>query len=175
MKTAAWIIGVVWIFAHSAVAQAPTSVLDKIYSDESHCLIGPEIRQDSDGPISCYCRDALVDARYVYHTYLIAGKDVNLNGTYLALEAHTQQMCGKDYAVFNLVRATNWRWEGPEVRREYLPDEEIKKIAPDKDGWRTAPYKVHLTFRDSNQNVIKTEGFVASERLPPDFKFDHSH
>ena len=48
-----------------------------VYSDESHCLVEPEIRGESDKPNSCYCRDAIVDARYVYQNYVIMGKDRN--------------------------------------------------------------------------------------------------
>ena len=32
--------------------------LDEIYKDETHCLLGPEIRSEKDKPISCYSRDA---------------------------------------------------------------------------------------------------------------------
>src|SRR5215472_9285331 len=60
--------------------------LDKIYGDESHCLVAPEVRSEKDKPISCYCRDAVTDARYVYKTYVLTGKDPNLNGTFLALQ-----------------------------------------------------------------------------------------
>ena len=42
--------------------------LDKLYADESHCLVSPEIRSDKDNPISCFCRDAIADARYLYFT-----------------------------------------------------------------------------------------------------------
>ena len=63
---------------HAAGAQGQTNCLDKVYADESHCLVGPEIRSDRDNPISCYCRDAIVDARYVYFTYLLQGKTETL-------------------------------------------------------------------------------------------------
>src|SRR6266536_583125 len=42
------------------------SALDDIYREEGRCLTGPEIRDDKDSAISCYCRDAILDVRYVY-------------------------------------------------------------------------------------------------------------
>jgi hypothetical protein len=33
--------------------------MDKVYSDESHCLVAPEIRGNKDNPNSCYCRDGV--------------------------------------------------------------------------------------------------------------------
>src|ERR1700758_78012 len=39
---------------------------DTLYADESHCLASPEIRSDKDNPISCFCRDTIADARYLY-------------------------------------------------------------------------------------------------------------
>jgi hypothetical protein len=63
----------------------PTA-MQKVYMDESHCLTGPEIRGNKDNPISCYCRDAIADARYVHFTYLLPGKDANLYGTFIALQ-----------------------------------------------------------------------------------------
>jgi hypothetical protein len=42
--------------------------LDKLYADESHCLVRPEIRSDKDNPISRFCRDAIADAWYLYFT-----------------------------------------------------------------------------------------------------------
>src|ERR1700751_2877747 len=39
---------------------------DTLYADESHCLASPEIRSDKDNPISCFCRDTIADAQYLY-------------------------------------------------------------------------------------------------------------
>src|SRR5579864_8850222 len=39
---------------------------DTLYADESHCLASPEIRSDKDNPMSCFCRDTIADARYLY-------------------------------------------------------------------------------------------------------------
>src|ERR1700746_1421360 len=71
---------------NSAQPRSPFSELNRVYQDESHCLTAPESRGDKDSPASCYCRDAIVDARYVWHTYLITGKDHNLNGAELRLQ-----------------------------------------------------------------------------------------
>jgi hypothetical protein len=50
--------------ANSGTAST-TNTMDEIYRDESHCLTSPEIRGDKDAPISCYCRDAIAQARYL--------------------------------------------------------------------------------------------------------------
>jgi hypothetical protein len=140
--------------------------MDKVYGDQSHCLVLPEIRNDKDGSISCYCRDALVDVRYVYRTYLITGKDKNLNGAVLSLENYARQMCGKDYDVL-AAEKEEWRWSGPEVTRSYPPDSEIERINPDNKGWRTVKYGVRLTYHDAQGQVLRIENFSALERFPP--------
>jgi hypothetical protein len=127
----------------------PLTALDKIYKDETHCLVGAEIRSDSDEPISCYCRDALSDARYVYQTYLFSGKDLNLNGTYLTLWSHAAQECGKDFDVSRATHDADWRWNGPEVVRTYPTDREIEQLKPDRFGFRTVRYKIELVYPDS--------------------------
>jgi hypothetical protein len=147
--------------------------LDKVYKDESHCLVAPEIRGEADNPLSCWCRDALVDARYVYQGYLITRKDRNLNGAYLALEGTASRMCGDNYdTIHNATHEKGWRWNGPEVVRQYRPDAEIERLTPDSHGWRTVAYKVMLIYRDPQGNVTKVENFSASERFPPDY-FTH--
>jgi len=70
------------------------STMDQIYRDESHCLTLPEIRGDKDAPISCYCRDAIWQARYVYFAYLLPAKDDNMSGIVLTLQEHARQVCG---------------------------------------------------------------------------------
>ncbi|MDP9267749.1 MAG: hypothetical protein M3P27_05415 [Acidobacteriota bacterium] len=145
-------------------AGLPLNELDKVYQDESHCLVGPEIRGTGDQPISCYCRDAIVDARYVYTTYLLTGKDTNLNGAYLSLETTARRMCGGAEGTLRAATATDWQWKGPEVKRTYPSDSEVERIKPDSRGFRTVPYKVQLTFRDSRGHVTKVEAFRATER-----------
>ena len=84
---------------HSTGAHGQANSLDNVYVDESHCLLPLEVRSDKDNRISCYCRDAIADARYVYFTYLLPGKDRNLNGILLVLEIHARRMCGENYDV----------------------------------------------------------------------------
>lgn len=139
----------------------------KVYTDESRCLAGPEIRNDTDNPISCYCRDALVDVRYVYQTYIVTGKDNNLVGAGLALEQHAQQMCGDN--SFLAAEKVEWKWTGPEIMRLYPPDAEIERIAPDAKGFRRVPYKVRLTFRDARGTVAKVEDYDATYLDGPPF------
>src|SRR5208337_4593936 len=102
-----------------AWAQGAGKTPDEIYKDESHCLVAPEIRSERDKAISCYCRDALTDARYVYQTYLLAGKDQNLGGAYLTLESNATRLCGEEYGVIRAAQDADWRWSGPEVIRRY--------------------------------------------------------
>ena len=144
--------------------------MDMVYSDESHCLVAPELRGKKDNPISCYCRDAIMDARYVYENYLLTGKDRNLNGAYLTLEHHAQQMCGEQYDVVKAIQTKDWQWNGPQVTREYPPEREINQIQPDSKGFRTVEYKVRLTYRDSAGQVIKVENLTAVEKLPANTK-----
>ena len=52
----------------SGLANAKTT-MDEVYLDQSHCLTSPEVRGDKDAPISCFCRDAIAEARYVFHLH----------------------------------------------------------------------------------------------------------
>lgn len=140
--------------------------MDKVYRDESHCLVAPEIRGKKDNPISCYCRDAIVDARYVYEKYLFTEKDRNLKGVYLTLVGHAQQMCGEQYDVLKASQTKEWLWNGPQVTREYPPEREIHKIQPDSNGFRTVEYKVRLTYIDAGGRVTKVENFTTKESYP---------
>jgi hypothetical protein len=147
--------------------------LDKIYWDQSHCLAMPEIRSDRDASITCYCRDAIEEARYIYFTYLLPGKDRNLNGPFLALQANVSQECGwNDGAVtLGVTEGRNWNWKGPEVVRTYPPDEVIERISPEtKDGrptgMRWVPYTVQLIYRDGQGRVTKTENYATRELDP---------
>jgi hypothetical protein len=139
--------------------------LHMVYSDESHCLVAPELRGKIDDPISCYCRDAIIDARYVYETYLRTGGDGNLNGAYLTLEHHAQQMCGEQYDVVKAIQTKGWQWSGPQVTREYPPEREINQIQPDSKGFRTVEYKVHLTYRDPGGHVTRVETLTGLDKL----------
>jgi len=148
----------------------PLIDLDKVYRDETHCLEGPETRSAADKRISCYCRDALADAQYVYRTYLITHKDRNLNGTYLRLAESAQQECGNEFDDVHDATMGVWKWNGPEVTRIYPPDSSIEQIKPDSNGFRTVTYQVRLTYREARFQGAKVETFSAVERLPPDFK-----
>ena len=144
--------------------------MDSIYSDESHCLVAPEIRGKKDNPISCYCRDAIMDARYVYRNYVGPGKDRNLNGAYLTLEDHAKRMCGEQYDVLKAIQTEGWQWDGPQVTREYPPERELLIIQPDNKGSRTIEYKVHLVYFDKGGRVIKVENLTVVDKLPPNPK-----
>lgn len=149
-------------------AQLSETPLDKIYADESHCLVAPEIRSPKDNPISCYCRDAIVDARYVHYTYVDSKKDPNLNGVVLTLVGNIQKMCGRQGENFNgwePLLDRNWKWDGPEVTRTYPPDSEIERITPN-EGFRRVTYKVRLTYRDPQGRVGRVENFSAIDLLP---------
>jgi len=160
----------------TACAQDQTNSLNDVYRDESHCLIGPEIRNEKDNPISCYCRDAIVDARYVWQTYLLPptsgplrGRDENLYGVELRLQVDAKQMCGEQYDVYKAVRTEDWKWNGPEVVRTYPPDDVLLKIKPDSHWMIHDEYTVVTLQRDSSGRVVKTESFTAQEMEPLDF------
>lgn len=144
--------------------------LDSIYKDESHCLTEADIRADSDYSISCWCRDSIVDARYVYFHYLLTGKDPNLNGTFLALTSHIRESCGKGYDGLRIAMNPDWKWNGPEVVRIYPPDEVIKRIAPEKkDGreiGRWVPFTIQLVYRDASGRVARTENYSGKDLVP---------
>jgi hypothetical protein len=102
--------------------------------------------------------------------YLLTGKDKNLNGVYLTVVDHAQQMCGEKYDVYKATQTTEWRWDGPQITREYPTESEIHKIKPDSNGFRTVEYKVHLTYLDAEGRIIKVENFTAIDKLPPEPK-----
>jgi hypothetical protein len=153
-----------------ACAQDLAVDLKKIYRDETHCLVGPEIRSAADKPISCYCRDELADANYVYRTYLITEKDRNLNGAYLRLSQTAEEQCAKKFEYVYHATMEDWRWNGPEVTRIYPPDRVIEHIKPKKSGFRPMQYLIVLTYRDAQGHVTKTESYSAIEDLPPFYK-----
>src|SRR5437868_3612941 len=98
------------------IQQTHSTNLDAVYRDESHCLTDADLRGDGDRRITCWCRDAVVDARYVYFTYLVSGKDHNLNGVFLALETRVADTCGVTPAeALPDAERDDWKWNGPEV------------------------------------------------------------
>jgi hypothetical protein len=162
-----------------ARAQKWATELQKIYLDESHCLASPEIRGDKDNPISCYCRDAIVDARYIYYNYFSASaphSDPNMAGIVLALQNYAGEMCGRNSSetlnpdfiqkIHTATMEATWKWDGPEVVRTYPPDDVIRQIEPDEQGWISVEYTAVLLWRDSHGQVTKTESFSAVERGP---------
>jgi hypothetical protein len=146
--------------------------LDKIYQDQSHCLTAPDMRGDKDRPISCFCRDAIVMARYVHTEYLLSMKDRNLSGIFLTLVQGIPDQCGAQYeTALEMAESEKWVWDGPEVVRVYPPDEVIKRIPPvpnSKTVMRWVPYTVQLLFRDVSGRVSHTENY-SSRELVPDF------
>lgn len=146
------------------------NTLNKVYTDESHCLLGPEIRGEADKPISCYCRDALTDARYVWQTYLVTGKDSNLYGIQLDLESHAAKACGGRYNILKATQSKDWRWDGPAVMRVYPPDSKIRELKPDRAGFRSVEYMVRLSYVDVPGGATRIVSFTAPDRLPPDFR-----
>jgi hypothetical protein len=166
--------------ANSGPASA-TNTMDEIYRDESHCLTSPEIRGDQDAPISCFCRDAIAEARYVYFTYILSGKDRNLNGVFLHLQQHAIETCGNpNYGepnydvIYHATETKDWKWNGPEVVRTYPPDNVIERISPErydgkKDGkptGRWVPFTVQLVYRDAQGRVTRTENYSSREFEP---------
>ena len=159
-------------------AQDWPSAMQKLYMDESHCLIAPEIRGDKDNPISCYCRDAIADARYVHFTYLLPGKDANLYGTFLTLRHDALDECSRNAAeamgadfiqkTYDAITSKDWKWSGPEVVRTSPPDEVIKRIKPtgEHGAGRWVPYTVQLVYRDAQGRVTRTEEYATREFRP---------
>jgi len=148
--------------------------LDAVYRDESHCLTAADMRGDQDMQMSCWCRDAIIEARYVYFTYVRGGKDRNLNGVLLSLEGHIDQQCGKGHQDAHEVSTRDaWKWTGPEVVRTYPTDAVISRIAPEmRDGkpvGRWVPFTVQLIFRDAQGQVTRTDNY-SSRELEPVFK-----
>ena len=142
------------------------SGLDKIYTDEGHCLTDADIRSDNDMPISCWCRDAIADLRYVYSNYFefrSPRRDVNMAGPILQLEKNARHVCGDDaYNLSNVEDDANWRWPGPEVVRSFPPEEVIARIKSEmRNGkkWRGTPFSVQLVFRDSQNHITRTDTY----------------
>lgn len=155
----------------TAATPNATNKMDEIYGDQSHCLTLPEIRSDKDASISCYCRDAIAEGRYVYFSYLLSGKDQNLNGPFLALQELAKQQCSQDYdAIHDATETNDWKWNGPEVVRTYPADDVVERIEPvNKEGkpiGRWVPFTVQLVYRDAQGHVIRTENYSSREFDP---------
>ena len=144
--------------------------LTDTYRDESHCLTVADMRGTSDMHISCFCRDAIVDARYVYSTYISTGKDNNLDGVFLTLQDNVRQKCGESPEASDTFMSRDWKWYGPEVSRTYPSDEVIERIKPEtrngKAVGRWVPFKIQLIYRDDRGEVIRTENYSSRELIP---------
>lgn len=130
------------------------------------------MRGEQDDRISCFCRDAIAQAQYIYVTYLISSKDQNLNGPFLSLVLRIHDSCGSDFDAMEVAMDNYWKWDGPEVVRTYPTDEVIKrvKVEPMQKGARTlgrwVPYTVQLVYRDKKGQVMKTENYSSREFIP---------
>jgi hypothetical protein len=146
------------------------SEMDRLYRDEGHCLTLADMRGDRDKRISCFCRDAIADARYVYFRYLLQGKDSNLNGVFLRLTNDIQEECGQDLNGFSVAVDKDWKWDGPEVSRTYPAGDVIKRIKPElKDGravGRWVPFVLQLIYHDGQGRVTRTENYSSREFIP---------
>jgi hypothetical protein len=167
---------VFWTLAFAQAQTAPdlpapskgVSSLNKVYSDETHCLTAADMRSDKDNAISCWCRDAIVDARYVYLTYILSGTDHNLNGAYLRLQEDISTTCGEDFDISE-AEQKDWKWNGPEVIRTYPPDDVINRIQLESKGslkGRWVPFTVQLLYRDAAGRTTKTEDYSSREFIP---------
>ncbi len=155
--------------------------MNKVYGDESHCLTSADMRGDKDNPISCYCRDSIAQARYVYFTYVSVVSpqfDRNLTGVFLTLQKHAGEECGQDAAerldmsfigkIQDATMLKDWKWDGPEVVRTYPADDVIKRIKPSGEhgSGRWVPFTVQLIYRDARGHVSRTEEYSSREFIP---------
>jgi len=88
--------------------------LDKVIRDESHCLPPSTCAETKTGPISCFCRDSIVEARYDYFEYLNPLKDLNLGFIFWKLLEELDKECGigigtSDEAYKKTIDK-NWTW-----------------------------------------------------------------
>ena len=180
LRIQALMLGLVIGFPLTAQAQKDSPVpqtglfsrLDAVYYDQTHCLTAADMRGEQDMRMSCWCRDAIVDARYVYFTYVRFGSkyDANMSGPVLGLEAHINQVCGEgvDKAV-EVTERESWRWPGPEVVRTYPSDDVVARIKPEERGktlWRGIPFTVQLVYRDGQGRITRTETYSSVEWEP---------
>jgi hypothetical protein len=129
--------------------------------------------------MSCFCRDAIVEARYLYFRYVSVGSshyDENLRGPFLALQRYAEEMCSRDDAerlgsdfidkIQDATTVEDWKWNGPEVVRTIPPDDVLRQIKPDSHGMIRYEYTVVILQRDSKGNVVKSESFTAKDSVP---------
>lgn len=172
-----WAVVLALGVASPVLAQVWPTDMDKVYKDESHCLTSADMRGERDNPISCFCRDAIVDARYVYVTYILPAKDRNLKGVFLRLATHIDVTCGPDYEGLEVAMQKDWKWNGPEVVRTYPPDDVIKRIKPESNTKlveRWVPFTVQLVYRNVQGQMTRTETY-SSRELIPDFQPEGKH
>ena len=180
------VLGMASVHAPGTEGQVPSD-LDKVYADESHCLVSPEIRSEKDNPISCFCRDAIAEARYLYFAYVSVDSphyDRNVAGPFLALQKYAGEMCSRDTVerlsldfigkIQDASTLKDWKWNGPEVVRTSPPDDVLRQIKPDSRGMIQYEYTVVILQRDSGGRVVKTESFTARDRVPADLLKDRS-
>ena len=159
-------------------AQNWPTAMDKVYMDESHCLTSSDLRGDKDNPISCYCRDRIAEARYVYFNYVSAISprlDRNLTGVFLTLQKYAGEECSRDAAgrldmgfigkIQDATTVKEWKWDGPEVVRTYPPDDVIQRIKASGAG-RWVPFTVQLVYHDAQGRVTRTEEYSSRELIP---------
>ncbi len=149
--------------------------MQKVYTDESHCLTSADMRGDKDNAISCYCRDAIANARYVYFAYFLTHKDDNFAGIFLALQDYAGEKCSRDTAerldmdfiskIDDATTSKDWKWSGPDVARTYPSDDVIKRIKP-SGATRWVPFTIHLVYRDAQGRVTRTEEYSSRESFP---------
>jgi hypothetical protein len=128
------------------------------------------MRGERNRHISCFCPDAIVDARYVYFTYIRTQKNRNLNGVFLMLEDNVRQKCGESPDTGESVMSKEWKWYGPEVSRTYPSDEVIERIKPEIQNGRAVgrwvPFTIQLIYRDNHGQVKNTENYSSREYIP---------
>lgn len=152
-------------YASLSYAEWPMNKMAKICMDESHCLDAPEIRDKKDWSISCSCRDAIMNARYLSQNYL--DKDSNLSGAVLGLVDNAERICSERFdVILQAIMDESWQWEGPQVEREYPPESDILKIKVNNKGFRTVKYRVHLIYFDKGGRVTKVQNFNAIDEIP---------
>jgi hypothetical protein len=174
-KRVVLVLAVLFALPQATHAQGFPTAMQKVYRDESHCLTRADMRSDKDNPISCHCRDAIEDARYVYFAYFLPHKDDNLTGVFLHLQDYAGETCSRDTAerldmafISKIEDATtlkDWKWSGPEVVRTYPPDDVIKRIKP-SGATRWIPFTVQLVYRDAQGRVTRTEEYSSREPVP---------
>jgi hypothetical protein len=120
----------------------------------------------------------LTYTRYVYFTYVLSGKDLNLKGIFLDLQRNGADTCSRNPAeagdmdfiskIDSATESKGWKWSGPEVVRTYPSDNAIARIKPSGEhgAGRWVPYTVQLVYRDAQGRVTRTEDYSSREFIP---------